>query len=131
MYILSVTETSSVGKFGENFLQFLATLFIFVLVLLVAYFVTRWIGTVGQGQLGNKNIRVIEGYKIGPNKSIQIVKVGNKLFVLGIGKDEISCLGEVEEEDLAITEDTISPLPDFKELLAKAKEKVPTKKNNK
>ena len=123
MYILSMTNT------GDNFLQFLSVLIVFVVILVVAYYVTRWIGSYGQGQTGNKNIRVIEGYRMGPNKTIQIVKVGNKYLVLGVGKDEISYLGEVEEEDLAITEDTMKPLPDFKTLLAKAKDKVPTKKN--
>lgn len=123
MFILSITNT------GDNFLQFISVVFVFVLILVVAYFVTRWIVAQGQTQFGNRNIRVVEGYRMGPNKTIQIVKVGNKFFVLGVGKDEISYLGEVEEEDLAITEDTMKPLPDFKTLLAKAKDKVPTKKN--
>lgn len=125
MFILSITNT------GDNFLQFISVLFVFVVILIVAYFVARWIGAQGQGrgQFGNRNIRVVEGYRMGPNKTIQIVKVGNKFFVLGVGKDEISYLGEVEEEDLAITEDTMKPLLDFKDFLAKAKNKVPTKKN--
>lgn len=123
MFILSMTNT------GDNFLQFISVLFVFVVILIAAYLVTRWIGAHGQAQFGNKNIRVVEGYRMGTNKTIQIVKVGNKFFVLGVGKDEISYLGEVEEKDLAITEDTIKPLPDFKEFLAKAKNKVPTKKN--
>ena len=123
MCMLSITDT------GDNFLQFISLLAVFVLVLIVAYFVTRWIASYGQGQMGNKNIRVIEGYRMGPNKTIQIVKVGNKYLVLGVGKDDISYLGEVEEKDLAITDETIKPLPEFKDILAKAKGKIPTKKN--
>lgn len=123
MYLTSTMNTV------DNFLQFIAVIFIFVAILVAAYFVTRWIGTAGMSQYQNKNIRIIEGCRVGQNKMVQIVKVGNKYFVLGIGKDEISCLGEVKEEDLAITEDEIKPLPEFKEILAKVKEKVPTKKN--
>lgn len=123
MYLTSTMNTV------DNFLQFIAVIFIFVAILVAAYFVTRWIGTAGMSQYQNKNIRIIEGCRVGQNKMVQIVKVGNKYFVLGIGKDEISCLGEVKEEDLAITEDEIKPLPEFKDILAKVKEKVPTKKN--
>lgn len=114
---------------GNNILQLFAVMTVFVLILVVAYFVTRWIGTNQGRNFFGKNIRVIEGCRIGTNKFIQIVKVGNKFLILGIGKDEISYLGEVEEQDLAITEDGVKTLPDFKEILAKVKQKsFPTKK---
>lgn len=122
MFMLSITNTTN------NFLQFIATLIMFVLVIVAAYFMSRWVGTIGQNHYGARNIKVIEGSKIGPNKMVQIVKVGSKYFVLGIGKDEISYLGEVEEEDLTIAENTIKPLPEFQDILAKAKEKITEKK---
>lgn len=125
-FILSV-----MGNSFENFIQFLSLIVVFILLLIVVYFVTRWIGGMEQRQYGNKNIKIIEGSRVGPNKVIQIVQVGKKFFVLGIGKDEISYLGEVKEEDLTISEENIKPLPDFKEILAKAKEKIPKNKNKK
>ncbi|CDE42941.1 putative uncharacterized protein [Clostridium sp. CAG:411] len=125
-FILSV-----MGNSFENFIQFLSLIVVFILLLVVVYFVTRWIGGMEQRQYGNKNIKIIEGSRVGPNKVIQIVQVGKKFFVLGIGKDEISYLGEVKEEDLTISEEKIKPLPDFKEILAKAKEKIPKNKNKK
>lgn len=121
MYVCSISGTA------DNFLKFVGTLIIFVLIIACAYFVTRYIGGLGQGHYGNKNIRIIEGCRVGPNKMIQIVKVGKKFFVLGIGKDEISYIGEVEEQDLTIAQDRVEPLPDFREILKKAKEKLPTK----
>ncbi|MCR4802210.1 MAG: flagellar biosynthetic protein FliO [Lachnospiraceae bacterium] len=117
----------SIGNTTDNYLRLIGTLFVFVVVLVVAYYVTRWIGQKEQGRFGEKNIRIIEGYRMGTNKSVQIVKVGNKYFVLGVGKDEISYLGEVNEEELVFPENTIKPLPEFKDILAKAKEKIPTK----
>ena len=125
-FILSV-----MGNSFENFIQFLSLIVVFILLLVVVYFVTRWIGGMEQRQYGNKNIKIIEGSRVGPNKVIQIVQVGKKFFVLGIGKDEISYLREVKEEDLTISEENIKPLPDFKEILAKAKEKIPKNKNKK
>ena len=124
MFMLSITNTTC------NFLQFIAILIMFVLVIVAAYFVSRWVGTIGQNHYGERNIKVIEGCRVGPNKMVQIVKVGSKYFVLGVGKDEISYLGEVEEEDLSISENTINPLPEFQDILAKAKDKM-TAKNKK
>ena len=97
MYLTSTMNTV------DNFMHFIVVIFIFVAILVAAYFVTRWIGTVGMSQYRNRNIRVIEGCRVGQNKMVQIVKVGNKYFVLGIGKDEISCLGEVKEADFIFT----------------------------
>lgn len=125
MYFLSTMNTL------DNFLQFISLIVVFVFIIVAAYFATRWLGTAGAKQYQNRNIRIIEGCRVGQNKTIQIVKVGKKYFVLGIGKDEVTCLGEVDEEDLTITEEEIKPLPDFKEILAKVKEKVPTNKNKK
>lgn len=113
----------------NNFFQLVMLVIVFLVIMVVAYFVTKWVGNMGSTQMANKNIKVIEGCKVGQNKFVEVVKVGNKYFVLGIGKDEISCLGEVKEEELVITEDTIKPLPDFTQILAKMKEKTfPTKK---
>ena len=126
-----IFNLSVIGNSFENFIQFLSLIVVFVLLLIVVYFVTRWIGGMEQRQYGNKNIKIIEGSRVGPNKVIQIVQVGKKFFVLGIGKDEISYLCEVKEEDLTISEENIKPLPDFKVILAKAKEKMPKNKNKK
>lgn len=124
MYLNSAMDSSS------NFVQFVLLLIVFVAILIVAYFVTRWIGATGNAQLKNKNIKIIEGCRVGQNKFIQIVKVGNKYIVLGIGKEEISYLGEVEEETLIINEEEIKPLPDFYEILSKIKKKsFPNGKN--
>lgn len=116
----------------DNFFQFIILIIVFLVIMVVAYYVTRWVGSMGNAKMNNKNIRIIEGCRVGQNKFVQIVKVGSRYFVLGIGKDEISCLGEVKEEDLVITEDTVKPLPDFNQILTKMKEKtLLTKKNNK
>lgn len=116
----------------DNFFQFVVLVIVFLVIMVVAYYVTRWVGSIGNAQANNKNIRIIEGCRVGQNKFVQIVKVGSRYFLLGIGKDEISCLGEVKEEDLVITEDTVKPLPDFNQILTKMREKTfPTKKKDK
>lgn len=126
MYLNSTLNTL------DNFFQLIMLVIVFFAIMVVVYFVTRWIGNISNGQMNNKNIKVIEGCRVGQNKFVEIVKVGGRYFVLGIGKDEVSCLGEVKEEELVITEDTMKPLPDFNQILAKMKEKTfPTKKNNK
>ena len=51
-------------------------------------------GRVYKKQTYNKNIEVVESYRIAPSKFIAIVRTGSKYLVIGVGKDEISKLSE-------------------------------------
>lgn len=89
----------------NNILQLIASLFVFVLVLALTYFVTKWIAKSGAIQSRAKNIKVIETYKIAPSKYIQIVQIGKKQYAIGVTKEQITFLTELEENQLDIPED--------------------------
>lgn len=89
----------------NNILQLIATLFVFVLVLALTYFVTKWIAKSGAMQSHAKNIKVIETYKIAPSKYIQIIQIGKKQYAIGVTKEQITFLSELEEDQLEIPED--------------------------
>ncbi len=84
----------------ESLLNLLGVIIMFSMVLILCYAVTRWIGGSGLLQQQNKNISIVESYKLGPNKFIQIVKIGDKYISIGIGKDTIEYLSEIPEEGL-------------------------------
>ncbi len=126
--ILLGISTSSVN----NFIQLLGILFIFVLVLVLTYFTTRWIASYQKGHSFNKNLKVVETLKLTTNKYIQIVKAGGVYLVIGIGKDEITFLTSLTKEQL--NEDTLQELEkdsgtveNFSEVLKKFKEHLPKK----
>ncbi|MBQ7972767.1 MAG: flagellar biosynthetic protein FliO [Lachnospiraceae bacterium] len=101
--------------------QFFTVLLIFVGVLALTYFTTRWVATYQKGKMLSSNINVIETLKITANKYIQIVKIGDKYFAVAIGKDEIHLIGEISEESLKIPETQNMNAPGFKEILENAK----------
>ena len=90
----------------NNILQLIATLFVFVLVLALTYFVTKWIAKSGAMQSRARNIKVIETYKIAPSKYIQIVEIGKKQYAIGVTKEQITFLKELEEDQLELPEDS-------------------------
>ena len=103
----------------NNILQLIATLFVFVLVLALTYFVTKWIAKSGAMQSRAKNIKVIETYKIAPSKYIQIIQIGKKQYAIGVTKEQITFLSELEEDQLKIPEDFGNIVGDtsFKEVM--------------
>jgi flagellar protein FliO/FliZ len=83
----------------ESFLQLLWVLLIFVFVLAVTYFATRWMGKYQKVHSRNQYLAIIETIPAGSNKMIGIVQAGTKYLVVSIGKDEIRLLSELTEEE--------------------------------
>ena len=109
-------DANSLHPDDNNVLQLLGLLFVFVLVLLAAWYVSKFIGNKTMSGFGNKNINIIETFNMGNNKAIQIVRIANKYMAIGIGKDEINVLTELNEEDVVIREGNQSG-QSFKDLL--------------
>jgi flagellar protein FliO/FliZ len=105
----------------SNILQLLALIVVFVIVLFATYYVTRWIAKSGALQSQSRNIKVIETFKIAPNKYIQIIQLGSKYYSIGVTKDNITFLADLDEEQLDFSNaasSTPQQIP-FKELLNK------------
>ena len=91
----------------QNVLEMITVLIVFILVLIATYYTTKWIGKSGVVQTHTKNIKVIETFRIAPNKYIQIVQLGNKYYSIGVSKENITFLTPLEEEQLDFTEEKV------------------------
>ena len=88
----------------DSYVQFMTILILFVFVLGITYFVTRWIAKIQKDNIGVGNLEVVETCRITQNKFIQIVRTGEKYLVIAVGKDEIHMLAEVSKEELMLKE---------------------------
>lgn len=84
----------------DSFVQLITVLIIFVFVLILTYFTTRWMAGIQKGRSFNRNLKIIETISVGNNKMISIVEAGAKYIVVSIGKDEVNFLTELKEEEL-------------------------------
>lgn len=115
---------------GESFFQLIVVLVIFIVVLLMTYYVTKWLAGYQKAQQFNRNLEIIETIKLTSNKYVQIVRAGeNHYFVLALGKDEVTLLGELSSNDLLelseADKSSNAAAIDFKSILEKF-----SKKNN-
>lgn len=117
----------------ESFLQLMSALLIFVFVLLITYFTTRWIGNFQRVRMKSKNLQVIESLSAGNNKSICLLKAGTEYLVIAVGKDEVNLLATLKEEQLTDVSfmneipDTMVSGESFQEILGQLKEKMSKK----
>lgn len=111
---------------AESFTQFLTVILVFILVLGLTYLTTRFVGSYQKVRGACRNFEVIETLKITNGKYLQIVRIGGKYVVIGIGKDTVTNICELDASD-------IKPLPEetppqsveaFRAILDKAKERI-------
>ncbi len=101
-----------------SYAQFITVLLLFIVVLAVTAWTTRWIAKYQKQQSANGNIQVIETTRIANNKYIQIIRVGEKYMVVAICKDTVTMLGEISA--VQVKEGTPPQRMGFKQLLEKA-----------
>ncbi len=86
---------------GDSFFEFVVVLIVFVAILVITYYTTKWIAGYQKKSQGGSNLEVVETLKITTNKYVQIIRAGkNKYLIIGIGKDEVHMLGELTENEL-------------------------------
>ena len=96
-------------------------LIIFIFVLAVTYYVTRFVGNYQKNKLSGSNINILETMRIANNKYIQIVRIGNKYLALAVCKDTVTMLTEIPEEELKLSEGT--SMAGFKDILNRVQKK--------
>lgn len=87
-------ENDSLSVTALDFIKmFIALAFVLMLIYFLLKFVTKRNQLFQQG----KSIINLGGTSLGQNKSIQLIKVGNRVLVVGVG-ESISLLKEIESE---------------------------------
>ena len=107
----------------SSYAQFLTVLIIFVFVLGITYLATKWIAGYQKIKGRNANVEVVETFQLASNKYIQIIRVGQKYLAVAIGKDSVTMLVEIPEEQLILSDSTDSTQYSFKEMFEKMQKK--------
>ncbi|CDD65631.1 putative uncharacterized protein [Firmicutes bacterium CAG:882] len=103
--------------------QLITVAVLFILVLALTYFTTRFVGRYQKGQLSGNNIQVIDMLRLSQNKLVQIVRVGEKYFAVAVCKDTVTLLGEIDGDKLVIKEQGTASNMEFENLLKRFRKK--------
>jgi len=76
--------------------QFFYILLVLAIVILLFLLIARWFASMRYAGRG-KNLRVMESCGVAPQSSVQIVRAGERIFLLGVTKDNISVLAEITD----------------------------------
>ena len=88
------TSSTNVGvSFGDIFRMFFALLFVSGLL----YILFRIINKKNRGYQRGQLIENMGGAPLGSNRSVQVVRIGEKIYILGVG-DSVQLLNVIEDE---------------------------------
>jgi flagellar protein FliO/FliZ len=119
--------TFLLGSNPEGIYQLLVSFIIFLFVLALCVFTTKWIAGYQRNQSLGRNIHIIESLRVGTNKSIAIIEVGGEYFLIGVGKDEISMISKVNGDNIVIRDaeaDSWGSAQRFNEILSDFKSRL-------
>lgn len=122
---LSQNATSAATlRQGNSIAHFLTVLVLFALVLAATYYTTRFVAKAQEGKTRTGNLEILETIAAAPGRFLQIVRIGKRYALIGVGKDEISYLTEIPEEDLDLSGSRSGG--EFAGILKRMREKFPT-----
>ena len=73
----------------NSFIQLLGVLLIFLFVLVITYFTTKWIGGYQKVQMSGRSFQVVDTIRIANNKLVQVIKMGDVYLVIAVAKDNV------------------------------------------
>jgi len=87
---------------GDIF-HLVVVMIIFFIILYFAYRASKLVGGSRFGGKKGKNIDLIESRATGMNSGVQLIRVGASYFLIGVTRDRITFLSEIDREKLDIS----------------------------
>lgn len=88
------------GGPSENmFASAFLVLFVLVVIMIMILLLTRFLAKKNRQFFAHRSIRLVAGIPFGQNKSLQIVEIGGKIYILGVGND-IRLLEKIDDPAL-------------------------------
>lgn len=90
------------------FFEIIVPLLAFVIVMILCYYTTKFVG--GKFAVGKKNktMKIVETLSLGLDRCLYLIKVGKKYFLFHSNKKGIELVSEIEIEELASDSEEVS-----------------------
>jgi flagellar protein FliO/FliZ len=104
------------------FAQFLTVIFLFIVILVLTYFTTRFIAGYQKNHSVNTNIESVEVMRLSPSQYVQIIRIGQKYVAIAVSKDSIEKLCELSSEDVEAISQEVTSMNSFRDIMDKIKQ---------
>ncbi len=112
--------------FGETILRILGALAALALVLFLAWFILRWMGSRMGGTPGGAKrlLNILDRVSFGKNSSLLLVRVQSKVYFLAVSDHAIAKIGEFDDPDGEIQTPPPGEMIPFSDAMKQAMQKL-------
>ncbi|HYK71814.1 MAG TPA: flagellar biosynthetic protein FliO [Pseudoneobacillus sp.] len=89
---------TGVSSVGVTFFDFVKMIFALVFVVALLYGVLKFVNKKSKSFQSTQLVENLGGTSLGSNRSVQMIKVGNRILVVGVG-ESIQLLKEIDDEE--------------------------------
>ena len=116
----------------KSLFELLGLIVVFVIVLAVCYFTTKFVAGRQLVQKKMGNFEVVETFAIAQNKYLQLIRMGNKYVVIAVAKDSISVVTELDANEVCEIQKSSTSVSgkSFREVLSGLSKNPLEKKDN-
>ncbi|MDD3198251.1 MAG: flagellar biosynthetic protein FliO [Eubacteriales bacterium] len=86
-------------NFAGGWLEMVGLVLVTVLILLLTWLTTRWIGRKSQVNQNSRNIQVLERVSVGRDKYMAIIKVADHYYLISVTAQSIQMMAEIDEPE--------------------------------
>lgn len=104
-----------------DYLRPIGILVLFFLILYGAYWTSRYAAKFQGGRSAGRNMNIVEAISVGPQKTLQIIRVGKTYMVVGVSRDRITYLREIDSSELTLS--SMETEPHFGRIMGKIVQK--------
>lgn len=97
-----IINTVKSQSFGEGMVQIIYIFIVCIVIFVGAYYASRLLGNFQLNKNRAANLKIVEVISIGPQKTVQLIKVGSEYILVGVTKDHITFIKEISESNLDI-----------------------------
>lgn len=85
----------------STFAYLISLVAVFAVVVVMAYFAARFIGgRFNSARMAAGGGKILENLQLGPNRSVCVVEIAGRVFLLGVTDGGITLLGEIDDKDI-------------------------------
>jgi flagellar protein FliO/FliZ len=84
-------------SWGSTLAYLLSLVAVFAVVVVMAYFTAKFIGSRFNARMATGGGRILENLPLAPNRSVCIVEIAGRVFLLGVGEN-ISLIAEITDD---------------------------------
>lgn len=129
MFLLAENiKNDIIANSSSSYWKLFGLILLCAIIIVACYYTTRFIGKKsagGQGFSQGRNIRAVETFRVTQKQFLQLIKCGDKYFLISISKDNMTLISEINGESLSL-EDKTAAHKSFREIISS----FSLKKNN-